>query len=644
MSSRIVHGALCGLLLCILSGAVHAHSANNDECANATVVGEGSHDFDNTGSVVDGPSDADSDMASDVWFLYTASDCGTATFETCSGGGSLNDTVIIVYDAAGGCPMAGDDWIASDDDSNCAHVPSSSPLQSRVSIPVKAGSSYFIQIGGSNGILGEGVLTIAHTPFVPPPITHDCGGSPEDLDGNGTADGLDDRNGNGISDGCDIAYGFSLDQNDNGIPDETECPLSALVCSAVRDPNTATWQVTLDWETPLLDFWGYTGFEVEISSYPGPPFDLLINDFPWTVSLDAAVLDEMGPCQGEFSLPITVTGSCMNTWEFDCNFPTQTDPTQITSSHTFMVPQGAPAMCTTEIIPMLDYQFSLEISGTTIPGQVQVPPNLLHAPFHIDARIIEGTNGDCDSGVNSSHGFSMGVKTPEGLEVLEGVAHPELVEHLNGHPEFFDLDILSNGNGQQSGWTVGVLYDLFAPSDPPLSADFSGLDGLGVVRLLYATIACPDPMNMNMYTLSFDDTLGPVNMYGLDSPHVVNLVAYHGEAFLAAQKDNLTFMITTEGTEDAFQRADCNGISGLTLADAVLVLNYLYNNGGDPACLDACDANDSGMIEMGDAIFLLSYLFVPGSGSPPAPYPAVGSDPTTEDSLGCVHYATVPCP
>jgi len=84
-----------GLLFCFLGGAVHAQPAN-DECATATAVGEGSHPFDNTGSVVDGPSDGDGNMGADVWFLYTASGCGTATIETCLGGGTLDDTVLTV--------------------------------------------------------------------------------------------------------------------------------------------------------------------------------------------------------------------------------------------------------------------------------------------------------------------------------------------------------------------------------------------------------------------------------------------------------------------------------------------------------------------------------------------------------------------
>jgi hypothetical protein len=443
------------------------------------------------------------------------------------------------------------------------------------------------------------------------PPSGDCGGSASDV------------NENGISDGCDIAYGFSLDQNGNGIPDETECPLSALVCTASPTTDARIWQVNLDWETPLLDFWNYESFEIECAGLDVPSVSLtsLPNSFTVDVSLAGA------PCGGEFSLAITVTGHCSNSWSL------VTSASEIPQEMTFDA--EGDGLCSTEIIPQLDYQFSLKIPGTAHPSQVQVPPNLPHAPFLIDARIFEGSGGDCDP-VDSSHGFSMGVETPSGLDVLEGVAHPELVGALGGHPEFFDLDILA------AGWTVGVLYDLFAPfgGNPPLSADFAETDGLGVVRVLYSTSSCP-PTGPTVYTLSFTEELGPANMYGLENPPVRNLVVYQGEAF-PAEKSELVFTITT-GTEYAFQRGDCNGISGLTLADAVLVLAYLFSNGGDPACLDACDANDSGSLEMGDAIFLLSHLFVPGSGSPPAPHPAEGSDPT-EDLLTCESYAAVPCP
>ena len=87
--------------------------------------------MDNTAATTDGPTDGDSNMGNDVWFLYTAGGTGDATIETCGSAGSLDDTVLIVYDAATGCPVAGDLGLASDDD-GCT----SPNFSSTVTIPV----------------------------------------------------------------------------------------------------------------------------------------------------------------------------------------------------------------------------------------------------------------------------------------------------------------------------------------------------------------------------------------------------------------------------------------------------------------------------------------------------------------------------
>ncbi|MCA8961943.1 MAG: hypothetical protein KDC38_15565, partial [Planctomycetes bacterium] len=49
-------------------------------------------------------------------------------------------------------------------------------------------------------------------------------------------------------------------------------------------------------------------------------------------------------------------------------------------------------------------------------------------------------------------------------------------------------------------------------------------------------------------------------------------------------------------------------------------------------CPDRGDTNDDGAMDISDAVYLLSALFVPGSPTPPAPYPDEGDDPTP-DSL-----------
>lgn len=149
--------ALVGLLVCLCAGSAFAQPAN-DNCTAATAVGEGVFPFDNIGATLDGPIDGDGNMGTDVWFLYTATVSGTATIETCGTLGTLDDSVLIVYDGAA-CPIAGDTGLANDDD-GC----SSPNFSSTVSIPVAAGDSLLVQVGGWNGATGTSDLTIAVTP------------------------------------------------------------------------------------------------------------------------------------------------------------------------------------------------------------------------------------------------------------------------------------------------------------------------------------------------------------------------------------------------------------------------------------------------------------------------------------------------
>ena len=147
----------------------------NDLCSDAQAVGEGVFAFDNTGSVLDGPNACDTNMGTDVWFAYTATTSGTATIETCGSAGSLDDTVLIVYDG-GSCPPS-PTCLASDDD-GCT-TPN---FSSTVSVPVVAGNTYLIQVGGWNGATGNSDLSIS-VGGGPAPIEDCANGVDDDADG-----------------------------------------------------------------------------------------------------------------------------------------------------------------------------------------------------------------------------------------------------------------------------------------------------------------------------------------------------------------------------------------------------------------------------------------------------------------------------
>jgi len=89
-----------------------------------------------------------------------------------------------------------------------------------------------------------------------------------------------------------------------------------------------------------------------------------------------------------------------------------------------------------------------------------------------------------------------------------------------------------------------------------------------------------------------------------------------------------------------FNRGDLNGDGKVDLTDAMKNLNYSFNNGQRPECLDAADVNDDGNIDVSDPIYSLLYSFR-GGNNPPAPFERdidgnliPGVDPTLDD-LGC---------
>jgi len=78
-----------------------------------------------------------------------------------------------------------------------------------------------------------------------------------------------------------------------------------------------------------------------------------------------------------------------------------------------------------------------------------------------------------------------------------------------------------------------------------------------------------------------------------------------------------------------FIRGDADRVGGVTLTDAVTVLNMLFR-GVVGTCLDAADADDSGSLNLTDAVRILGRLFR-GEPNLPLPYPAAGTDPTPDD-------------
>ena len=263
---RITYFAVLLALLAMMPLTIAEAQPLNDECLTAEAVGEGSFPWDNTGSLIEGPTDCDGNMSTDVWFLYTPTLSGTAVIETCLGGGSNDDTTLIVYDALAGCPTAGSPCLASGDD-ECPNVAGGAGFMSQVQVPVIAGENYYVQVGGWNGSTGDGALNIFFpaTEICDDGIDNDvdgltdcfdpdCVGAPNCFEGDTATcgDGID-NDGDGATDCADADCGgigaCGIEICDDGIDndgdglidciDSADCPVGVPGCLA-PDNNECT--------------------------------------------------------------------------------------------------------------------------------------------------------------------------------------------------------------------------------------------------------------------------------------------------------------------------------------------------------------------------------------------------------------------
>ena len=120
--------------------------AENDFCADATPINEVTNlPFSTYAATQSGviPGCGGSVAPVDIWYAYTATVSGEATFDLC---GSEFDTRLAIWDACGGNELA-----CNNDD--CG-------LQSVVTLPVTLGTTYYVQVGGYNDDIGNGDLTI----------------------------------------------------------------------------------------------------------------------------------------------------------------------------------------------------------------------------------------------------------------------------------------------------------------------------------------------------------------------------------------------------------------------------------------------------------------------------------------------------
>jgi N-acetylmuramoyl-L-alanine amidase len=95
-------------------------------------------------------------------------------------------------------------------------------------------------------------------------------------------------------------------------------------------------------------------------------------------------------------------------------------------------------------------------------------------------------------------------------------------------------------------------------------------------------------------------------------------------------------VVLPEGGAGSFHRGDADGGGTVDISDAILVLNWLFAGGGEPACIDAADADDGGGVDITDALRVLTWLFSGGTEPAPPGPGACGLDPSDDALAPCL--------
>jgi PKD repeat protein len=133
----------------------------NDECTTALAIGEVTDLPYTTVGATAGANNpgCGGSQPVDIWFAYTPSQTGEVAIDLC---GSNYDTRLAVWDACGGTVLA-----CNDNDAYCGFFSQTSYL----TLAVASGITYYIQVGGADGDVGTGDLTLS---FFPYPANDEC--------------------------------------------------------------------------------------------------------------------------------------------------------------------------------------------------------------------------------------------------------------------------------------------------------------------------------------------------------------------------------------------------------------------------------------------------------------------------------------
>jgi len=150
---RTLTSSILAAVACIgLSGLAAAQQTNNDDCSGAIPISDGLTTGSTAGFTTSSTTGSCGLMGSEVWYSYVAPGPGTLTASFCAPGTSAGyDPCLAIF--TGTCGNL--TQVACNDDT-CA-------LLSELVIPVTAGTTYYIAVGGYNGDSGSFTISVRCT-------------------------------------------------------------------------------------------------------------------------------------------------------------------------------------------------------------------------------------------------------------------------------------------------------------------------------------------------------------------------------------------------------------------------------------------------------------------------------------------------
>jgi len=230
-------------------GTIASGVNGSDDCATAPAIsGAGDYAFDSTGATTGTEGQHNGRQNNDIWYEWTASGDGIATFSTCNDSGATSgevsfDSTITLWDGAG-CPTDLAYAGYNDDGSGCGGF--SSHLADH---PVTAGSTYMVQIGGWGGAdAGPGILSITEN-VTPPPAANDECATAEAISGDGS-------------------FAFDNSAGTTGTENQTDYLCYQFGSSTVDNDVWFAWTATVDGDV-IVETCGGTSMDSKIAISSG---------------------------------------------------------------------------------------------------------------------------------------------------------------------------------------------------------------------------------------------------------------------------------------------------------------------------------------------------------------------------------------